>query len=472
MLADEVTHVKMGSDWLRRLTDKDPERRERALEFQRTVDTIFNLGGFRGEDDENPIQLARRFRELAGFTDEENDSLAALARESTEQAREMAEMATADARRVGAGAALSREPQVTVTPGPVHADRLRRGRDRGASSRMSRRWSGFPADVEIADRRRRGAVRAARRAHVRRRRRPMRRSGSRVATSRTTAGPARSRPSRPAATSTIMLLRGQGPALRRLRRRAARRRAHAGRARRVGHLRGRPRRAARAAGAAPARSSTTSGSSTASPTSPTPRSSGSGTTPTTHVGGDPGDLRGDRRRRPRPSRRSPSTSSARSSSSAVGQLTRPGSQSQVVGGDGVVEVDRRAWPASSGERRVRHVGHERGVEVAPGPPRPTPTSRSRGIGHACVADATRSTLRHPVDAAGQHDVVREHRGERSPRRPATASKVAVSTATSTSSGIMHLIDPFAPPRGHRVDHECHRPLRWRENGRLTRSVSY
>jgi uncharacterized ferritin-like protein (DUF455 family) len=95
MLADEVTHVKMGSDWLRRLTDKDPERRERALEFQRTVDSIFNLGGFRGEDEENPIQLARRFRELAGFTDEENDSLANLARESTEQARQMAEMATA-----------------------------------------------------------------------------------------------------------------------------------------------------------------------------------------------------------------------------------------------------------------------------------------------------------------------------------------------------------------------------------------
>ena len=95
MLADEVTHVKMGSDWLRRLTATDPERRERALEFQRTVDAIFNLGGFRGEDDENPIQLARDFRRLAGFTDDENDSLAALARESTEQAREMAEAATA-----------------------------------------------------------------------------------------------------------------------------------------------------------------------------------------------------------------------------------------------------------------------------------------------------------------------------------------------------------------------------------------
>src|SRR5256885_5511483 len=95
MLADEVTHVKMGSDWLRRLTATDPERQERALEFQRTVDAIFNLGGFRGEDDENPIQLARDFRRLAGFTDDENDSLAALARESTEQAREMAEAASA-----------------------------------------------------------------------------------------------------------------------------------------------------------------------------------------------------------------------------------------------------------------------------------------------------------------------------------------------------------------------------------------
>jgi uncharacterized ferritin-like protein (DUF455 family) len=95
MLADEVTHVKMGSDWLRRLTDKDPERRERALEFQRTVDAIFNLGGFRGEDDENPIKLARDFRRLAGFTEDENDSLADLARQSTQEAIQMAEMATA-----------------------------------------------------------------------------------------------------------------------------------------------------------------------------------------------------------------------------------------------------------------------------------------------------------------------------------------------------------------------------------------
>ena len=87
MLADEVTHVKMGSDWLRRLTENDPERRERALEFQRVVDKLFSGGGFRGEGDESPIKLARRFRELAGFKTEEIDEIAGLSREALEEAR-------------------------------------------------------------------------------------------------------------------------------------------------------------------------------------------------------------------------------------------------------------------------------------------------------------------------------------------------------------------------------------------------
>jgi uncharacterized ferritin-like protein (DUF455 family) len=82
MLADEVTHVKMGSDWLRRLTEKDPERRQNALEFQRVVDKLFSLGGFRGEDDDSPVRLARRFRELAGFDTSEMDELAEIAREA------------------------------------------------------------------------------------------------------------------------------------------------------------------------------------------------------------------------------------------------------------------------------------------------------------------------------------------------------------------------------------------------------
>jgi uncharacterized ferritin-like protein (DUF455 family) len=89
MLADEVTHVKMGSDWLRKLTEKDPERRERALEFQRVVDRLFSLGGFRGEEEDSPVRLARRFRELAGFKDSEIDELADVAREARADAEDM-----------------------------------------------------------------------------------------------------------------------------------------------------------------------------------------------------------------------------------------------------------------------------------------------------------------------------------------------------------------------------------------------
>jgi uncharacterized ferritin-like protein (DUF455 family) len=85
MLADEVTHVKMGSDWLRRLTANDKPRQERALEFQRVVDKLFSLGGFRGEEDDSPVRLARRFRELAGFEEAEMDTLAEVAREARDE---------------------------------------------------------------------------------------------------------------------------------------------------------------------------------------------------------------------------------------------------------------------------------------------------------------------------------------------------------------------------------------------------
>ena len=86
MLADEVTHVKMGSDWLRRLTEKDPERRARALEFQRVVDKLFSAGGFRGDEEDSPIRLARRFREMAGFTTDEVDEISELSRQARAEA--------------------------------------------------------------------------------------------------------------------------------------------------------------------------------------------------------------------------------------------------------------------------------------------------------------------------------------------------------------------------------------------------
>ncbi|MDQ3107921.1 MAG: DUF455 family protein, partial [Actinomycetota bacterium] len=79
MLADEVTHVKMGSQWLRAVTEGDPDRRARALEFQKTVDSLFNFRGLRGEGPEASIRLARKFREMAGFSVEEIDDIAEMA---------------------------------------------------------------------------------------------------------------------------------------------------------------------------------------------------------------------------------------------------------------------------------------------------------------------------------------------------------------------------------------------------------
>ena len=97
MLADEVTHVKMGSDWLRRLTATDPQRQKEALEFQRAVDKLFSFGGFRGEQAENPVHLARNFRRLAGFSDDEISDLVDVAAEAFAEARAMQSAALAAA---------------------------------------------------------------------------------------------------------------------------------------------------------------------------------------------------------------------------------------------------------------------------------------------------------------------------------------------------------------------------------------
>jgi uncharacterized ferritin-like protein (DUF455 family) len=77
VLADEITHVRMGSRWLNELTKGDPERRRRAIEFQETIDERFNLGGVRreGDHEEVPISIAQEARRLAGFTDEEIERL-------------------------------------------------------------------------------------------------------------------------------------------------------------------------------------------------------------------------------------------------------------------------------------------------------------------------------------------------------------------------------------------------------------
>src|SRR5574342_571861 len=77
VLADEITHVRMGSRWLTELTRGDPERRQRAVDFQDSIDDRFNLGGVRrdGLPEEVGISIAREARRLAGFTDEEIERL-------------------------------------------------------------------------------------------------------------------------------------------------------------------------------------------------------------------------------------------------------------------------------------------------------------------------------------------------------------------------------------------------------------
>jgi len=77
VLADEITHVRMGSKWLTKLTEGDPERRRRAIEFQESIDERFNLGGVRREGDHDvvSISIATDVRRMAGFTEEEIDRL-------------------------------------------------------------------------------------------------------------------------------------------------------------------------------------------------------------------------------------------------------------------------------------------------------------------------------------------------------------------------------------------------------------
>jgi uncharacterized ferritin-like protein (DUF455 family) len=77
VLADEITHVRMGSNWLRKLTEDDPARRQMALDFQHHIDELFNFGGGRqeGPADKVSISISREARKMAGFTDEEIDRL-------------------------------------------------------------------------------------------------------------------------------------------------------------------------------------------------------------------------------------------------------------------------------------------------------------------------------------------------------------------------------------------------------------
>ncbi len=81
VLADELTHVRFGSEWVREFTRNDPERRKAAQEFRREVDRRFNFGGARSADDDAAIPIAWQDRLEAGFTEDELKDLAELSGE-------------------------------------------------------------------------------------------------------------------------------------------------------------------------------------------------------------------------------------------------------------------------------------------------------------------------------------------------------------------------------------------------------
>ncbi len=81
VLADELTHVRFGSEWVREFTKDDPDHLERTQEFRRQVDKQFSFGGARSEREGAAIPIAWDDRREAGFSEEELEELAQIAGE-------------------------------------------------------------------------------------------------------------------------------------------------------------------------------------------------------------------------------------------------------------------------------------------------------------------------------------------------------------------------------------------------------
>ncbi len=78
VLADEITHVRFGSEWVKEFTKGDPEYHKRTQDYRREVDRRFSLGGARSARPDAAIQLAVQDRLDAGFTRDEIEEIANL----------------------------------------------------------------------------------------------------------------------------------------------------------------------------------------------------------------------------------------------------------------------------------------------------------------------------------------------------------------------------------------------------------
>ncbi len=79
VLADELTHVRFGSNWVREFAKDDPEKARRVKDFQRDVERRFSFGGGRSEREDATIKLSREDRLEGGFSEEEIEELAEIA---------------------------------------------------------------------------------------------------------------------------------------------------------------------------------------------------------------------------------------------------------------------------------------------------------------------------------------------------------------------------------------------------------
>ncbi len=76
VLADEITHVRFGSEWVKEFTKDNPEHLERTQEFRREVDKRFSFGGARSDREDAAIPIAWEDRIEAGFSEDELKELA------------------------------------------------------------------------------------------------------------------------------------------------------------------------------------------------------------------------------------------------------------------------------------------------------------------------------------------------------------------------------------------------------------
>ena len=79
VLADELTHVRFGSNWVKQFTKDNPEKFAETKEFQKEVERRFSLGSGRSGREDASIGISRVDRLEAGFTEEEIDELEKLA---------------------------------------------------------------------------------------------------------------------------------------------------------------------------------------------------------------------------------------------------------------------------------------------------------------------------------------------------------------------------------------------------------